>query len=252
LVYGAVTLWFLGYPDQAVRAVQDARRLANELSYPFNVARALYFGAFTHLCRREFACVATLAEELLTLSQDQGFTMLVHGATILIGWSLAQQNQLDDGIRHMRAGLAGWKSTQALSHYPYHLGLMAEAVGRAGRVREGLDSLDEAMAISTSTAERFYEAELHRLRGDLLMREPHLSAGGSSAEECFQNAIAVAVNQEAKSLELRAQVSLARFWKLQGNLPKSRDSLAQVRDWFHEGRELADLREADALLAEMG
>jgi len=129
---------------------------------------------------------------------------------------------------------------------------MAEAAGRAGRVREGLDALDEAMAISTSTAERFYEAELHRLRGDLLLREPHLSSGGSSAEECFQKAITVAVEQQAKSLELRAQVSLARLRKRQGNLSMSRDSLAQVRDWFDEGQDLADLREADAVLAEMG
>jgi serine/threonine protein kinase/predicted ATPase len=252
LVYGALTLWFLGYPDQAVRAVDAARRLANELAYPFNVARVLYFGAFTYLCRREHARVAQLAEELLTLSQDQGFTMLVHGATILHGWSLVQQNQLDEGIGYMREGLAGWKSTQALSHYPYHLGLMAEAVGRAGRVREGLDVLDEAMAISSETGERFYEAELVRLRGELLARESELSGGNTSAEECFQKAIAVAIEQRAKSLELRAHVSLARLRKVQGGLSRCRDSLAQLRHSFNEGRELPDLREADALLAEMG
>src|SRR5262249_2976722 len=165
LVYGAATLWHLGFPDQAVRLVEASRALAEQLGNPFNVARALYLGAFTHLCPRDAARVQELAAALLELCCEHGFAMLVAGAGILHGWSLTEQGRLDEGIGQLREGLAGWQATGALSHRPYHLALLAEALGRAGRAKEGLSALDEALALSSATGERFWEAELHRLQG---------------------------------------------------------------------------------------
>src|SRR5262249_18531514 len=116
LTYGAVTLWCLGYADQALGSIQAARRLAKELSHPFNVARLLYFAAFLHLCRREHLETQDLALELMTLCYEQGFALLAQGAMFLHGWSRAEQGQVREGIEQMRQALAGWKATGALSH----------------------------------------------------------------------------------------------------------------------------------------
>jgi predicted ATPase len=244
LAYGAATLWHLGYPEQAIRAVQASRSLAEELSNPFNVAQALYYGAFTHQCRREPRHVEEFAGELLEVCREQGFALLLAGAMILRGWSLAGRGQTDEGIGQMRQGLADWQATGAVSHRPYHLALLAEALARDGRVRDGLDTLAEALALSTASGERFAEAELYRLRGDLLR------AGGEAvaAEASFRQALDVAHAQQGKALELRAALSLGRLYREQGRQTEARTLLAQTYGWFTEGFDTPDLREAKALL----
>jgi predicted ATPase len=251
LAYGAVTLWHLGYPDQAIQAVEEARQTARILSYPFNVARALYFGAFTHLCRREAERAEDLAKALLHLSTDQGFAMHVHGAEILIGWSMTQRGDWDDGIRQMQQGLQGWKSTQAMSHYAFHLAHLAEAFSRTGRVHEGLAAIDEALSISSATGERFCEAELHRIRGELLLlaRPPELRNALAEAE--FRRALAIAGNQSAKSMELRAAVSLARQ-TLRTRRPLDAPAiLNRVYESFTEGWDTPDLLDARQLIEQL-
>jgi predicted ATPase len=248
-LYGAVALWCLGYPDQALRSARSARRLAEELSHPFNVARALYFGAFIHLCRREAGPTQELAVTLMELSDDQGFALLRQGSMILHGWSLAEQGRAADGISQMRQGLAGWQATGALSHRPYQLALLAEALAREGQVGEGLAALDEALALSTTSGERFLEAELHRLRGELLRRGAAAAAPApDEAEACFHRALALARYQQARSLELRAAMSLTRLYQGQGRPAEARSVLAGCYDCFTEGLDTPDLREAGALL----
>jgi hypothetical protein len=132
-VYGAVTRWGLGYPDQALRSAQAARALADELSNPFDVARALYFGALTRLCRREPGPTQELAAALTELTREYGYAMLAAGAMILHGWCLAEQEQPAEGIDWMRRGLADWRATGAVSHRPYQLALLARALARSGR-----------------------------------------------------------------------------------------------------------------------
>jgi predicted ATPase len=252
LAYGAVTLWCLGHPDQALRSVQAARRRADELSNPFDLARALYFGAFTHLCRREARLTGELAEALTAVSSEQGFALLRHGGLILHGWSLAEQGCAGDGISCMRQGLAGWQATGALSHRPYHLALLAEALARDGQPRDGLTALAEALALCTASGERFLEAELHRLRGELLLAgaEEGPSAWGA-AEACFRQALDVAAAQQAKSLELRAVTSLGRLYRQQGRQAEARHLLTETHGWFTEGFDLPDLEEAKALLEQL-
>jgi predicted ATPase len=251
LAYGAVTLWCLGYPDQALRSAEAARRMAEGLSNPFDVARALYFGAFTRLCRRETEATQELARALAELSDDQGFTMLQQGATALQGWALAAQGRPEEGIDRMRRGLAGWQATGALSHRPYQLALLAEALAREGRSAEGLAGLAEALALTAATGERFLEAELHRLRGELLAGAGAGPAAWGEAESCFRQALDVARSRQARSLELRAATSLARLYRRLGRGAEARPLLAEVYGWFTEGLETPDPREAKALLEQL-
>jgi predicted ATPase len=252
LGYGAVTLWHLGYPEQAQRSVQAARRLAEELSHPFNVAQALYYGAFTHLCCREVRRAQDLAGSLMELCREQGFALLFAGAMILHGWSLTEQGQLGEGISQMRQGLSGWLVTGALSHRPCHLALLAEALGRQGRAQQGLTDLAEALALSRATGECFWEAELHRLEGELMLGRAEVEPPGRSAvEACFRQALDVARRQRAKSLELRAVMSLSRLYQKLGRPAEARPLLAETYGWFTEGFGTPDLREAKGLLEEV-
>jgi predicted ATPase len=248
LVYGAATLWHLGYPEQALRSVQAFRSLAAGMSNAFDVAQALYYGAFVHLCRRETVPTQELAAALMDLCREQGFALLLAGGMILHGWSRTAQGQMEEGLRQMRQGLADWQATGALSHRPYHLSLLAEALGRDGQVQEGLTALAEAQAICTSTGERFHEAELHRLRGELLLKQ---AVGGhgvaleqGEAEACFRRAVALARQQRARPLELRAAVSLCRLYQSQGRGAEARPLLAESYSWFTEGFDTPDLQEA--------
>jgi predicted ATPase len=201
------------------------------------------------LCRREAERTRELAEALMELSGEQGFELLGHGGMILHGWSLAEQGRAAEGIGRMRQGLAGWQATGALSHRPYHLALLAEALARDGQVADGLTALAEALTLCTATGERFLEAELHRLRGELLLggAEAGPSAWGA-AESCFRQALEVARAQQAKSLELRAAMSLGRLYRQQGRPAETRQLLADTYGWFTEGFALPDLQEAKALL----
>jgi predicted ATPase len=249
LVYGAATLWHLGYPDQAVRSINAARSLADDLAHPFNVAQALYYGAFTHLCRREAGQVQELAGALMALCDEQGFALLLAGGLVLNGWSLADQGQTEEGIKQMRQGLAAWQATGALSHRPSHLALLAETLGREGRVEEGLAALAEALALASSTGERFWEAEFQRLRGELLLRrakaEPHVQ---DEVKACFRASLRVARRQRAKSFELRTAVSWSRLNQPESWSAKAQSLLAETYGWFTEGLDTRDLREARALL----
>jgi predicted ATPase len=248
-----VTLWALGHPDQALQSIRRARELARELANPFDVARALYFGAFTHLCRREVKITRELATELMALTRNQGFAMLSAGGMILHGWALAVEDDLDEGIRQMRQGLQDWHATGALSHRAYQLALLAEALGRKGRVPEALQTSTEALDLASSTGERFLEAELHRLRGEILLRGGEgARSEPSGAEDCFRRALAVARSQECRSLELRAALSLSRLALLQSDRSEASELLTRVSGWFTEGFDTPDLREARSLLLELG
>jgi predicted ATPase len=253
LTYGAVTLWALGHPDQALQSIRRAREMAAELSNQFDVARALYFGALTHLCRRDVKLTRELATELMDLCDDQGFAMLSAGGMILHGWALAVEEDLDEGIRQMRQGLQDWQATGALSHRAYQLALLAEALGRKGQVPEALRTSTEALDLASSTGERFLEAELHRLRGEIFLRGGEDGeAEPSGAEACFRRSLAVARAQECRSLELRTALSLGRLALRRPDHAEAAELLARTYGWFTEGFDTLDLQEARSLLLELG
>jgi predicted ATPase len=248
LAYGAITLWCQGYPDRADEWAKSAQALAYETGHAFNLARALYFRAMVCLLRREAASVGAVAAVLGDLSRDQSYSMVLAGSTVLRGWCLAQSDRADEGIAVMQQGLADWQATGAVSHRPYHLGLLGEALARFGRAAEGIAAIDEALALAMATGERFLEADLHRLRGDaLLASDPDDGAAWSAAYPCFRQAIELAHRQGARMLELRASVSWARLDRRRGPADEATRTLRDILAGFTEGFATHDLAEAKVL-----
>jgi len=249
LSFGAWALWYLGYPDQALRRIHDALTLAQELSHPFSLAFALAFAAWLHQLRREGQAVQEPVGAVIALSTDQGFPFWVAWGTILRGWALAEQGQSAEGIAQMCQGIAAWRATGAELQRPYYLALLAEAYGKAGQADEGLRVLAEALTAVYTTGERQHEAEIYRLKGELLLKQD--VPDEQEAESCLRQAVDVAHQQQAKSFELRAAMSLSRLWQQQGKHAEARQLLEPIYGWFTEGFDTIDLQEARALLEEL-
>ena len=275
LSYAAWTLWHLGYGDQALTVSHDALTLADKLVPPFSQAFALSFAAWFHLFRREGDLAREQAQAAIDLSIEQGFPYWLAMGTILHGWALIEQSQGEEGIMQMRQGLAAYLAGGAELGRPLFLSLLAETYGKAGQIDEGLTVLTEALALVNRTGERSSEAELYRLAGELSLQtnEPENRRAGetekkkespsfadspiprfpvSSPEACFLKAIEVAQKQQAKSLELRAVMSLVRLWQQQGKTTEAHERLSEIYNWFTEGFNTKDLQEAKALLEELG
>jgi predicted ATPase len=256
--YAGVTLWLLGYPEQAVQRSREALILAQELKHSYSLATALAFAAWVHHFRREGQLTQERADAGIALSTERGFKVLVAQGTIFRGWAMAQRSaapgtgqiQVEEGIAQMQQGLAAWRATGAKVFRPYGLALLADAHAQVGEIEEGLTLLGEAMAVANDTGERRWEAELHRLKGELLLSRS--AEHDAEAETCFHRALDVARRQEARSWELRAAMSQSRLLQRQGKQQEARELLAPVYGWFTEGFETADLQEAKVLLAELG
>lgn len=246
----AWVLWALGYPEQALQSSDEAFTLAKELSHPFYLAFALNQRARVYQFRREVQGTREQAEASVRLATAHGFAQQVAAATFLRGWALTQQGQHEQGMTEMHQGLAAYRATGAEHQLTYFLALMAEGYERGGQREEGLTLLAAALALADKNGERVAEAELYRLKGELLLqRSPD---NQPEAESCFHQAIAIAQNQSAKSWELRAATSLARLWQSQDKRQDAYNLLAPVYNWFTEGFDTADLIDAKALLNELG
>ncbi len=248
LSHAARSLWPLGYPVRALQKNQEALTLAQEVSHPASLAYAHAFAAMLHQLRQEGPAVQAQAETAIAISHEQGFAQTWACGMILRGWALADQGQAEQGLADMRQGLASWRRVAQLAQ-PYWLALLAEAYRNGGQLMEGLTALEQALALVEQNDERYYEAELHRLKGELLLRQAVPDEAG--AETCSRQALEVARRQQAKSLELRAAMSLSRLWQRQGKRAEAYELLAPIYGWFTEGFDTADLQEAKALLDEL-
>jgi adenylate cyclase len=251
LAFGAVTLWLLGYPDQAVEYSREAVALGGQLGHPTTHALALYFAAMLWQYCREAPAVRQCAEATAAIANEHGLSLWRANGLIMRGWAVAEQGAWADGIMQIRQGLTAWVATGAETHRTYFLGLLAEALGRGGLIEEGLGVLSDALTFVNGTGTAFFAAELHRLRGEFLLRQEPTESACREAEACFRRALAVARSQQAKSLELRAAMSLTRLYRRQGRPEEARPVLAACYDWFTEGFETADLRAAKTLLDEL-
>jgi predicted ATPase len=248
--FAARTLWYQGYPEQGLARSQAALILAQQSPHPFSLGHALYAATTFHHCRREVQLTQERADALISLATDQGFPQWQAGGALLRGWTLVQQGQVNEGIAQMHESLRAFRTTGAEISRPYYLALLAEAYGMRGQPEAGLTALTEARTLAETTGERWYHAELWRLQGELLLQGSAEQA--PAAATCFQHAMAIAHNQQAKSLELRASTSLARLWQQQGKRREAAALLAPIYGWFTEGFETADLQEAKGLLEELG
>jgi predicted ATPase/class 3 adenylate cyclase len=245
-IYAACTLWLLGYPEQARARVHEALALAHELSHPFSLAFARCFAAFVSQFRRDVPAVHAHAEATVALSTEQGFTQWAVQGTILRRWELAMQGQGEEEIAQVRQGIAAYRATGAAVFVPYFYTWLADVSAHLGHVEEGLQALAGAHTLVEQQEERWWEAEVARLRGVLLLRQK--GTPQAEAEACFQQALDVARHQEAKALELRAATNLSRLWQQQGRWADAHELLAPIYGWFTEGFDTADLQEAKALL----
>jgi TOMM system kinase/cyclase fusion protein len=246
LSYAAQTLWLLGAPDQALQRSREALTLAQEVAHPLSLAYALFFAAWLHQLRREESLAQARVEAVISLAAEHGFVHWGALGTILQGAVRATQGQGEEGIAQIRQGLGVFQATGARGVVSLLLALLAEAYGQDGQAEEGLRVLAEALAIVEHTGERRHEAELYRLKGELLLTRSTDHA--AEAEACFRRALDVARRQQAKSWELRAAMSLARLWQRQSKRAEAYALLAPIYGWFTEGFDTADLQEAKALL----
>jgi predicted ATPase len=267
------SLFVLGYPDQALQKVPEALTLARELAHANSMGSAAFFATVVHIFRREPEEAREHAEALIALATEQGLPVWLAVGTIARGYALVMQSEAAAGIGQIRQGLATYRASEAKEGQTSILALLAEAYGHAGQVEEGLTVLAEALECVDRTGERFHEAELYRLRGELTLAQKSRRVGiahqsvsiaeavtvgcahpteESEAEACFLRAIEIAQKQQAKSLELRATMSLARLWQTQGKHSEAHRRLSEIYNWFTEGFDTKDLQEAKGLVEELG
>ncbi len=245
MCHAAWCQWMLGYADQALKRSREAIALARQLSDPTGLARAHFLVGQFHQFRRDGAEALEHAEALQRLAAEQGLPFYLAAGSILLGWSLAKQGQAVAGLAQIRQGLAAW-STRTLCSRNQFRSVLAEVCGKGGKAEEGLAVLAEALHGVEDTGNCFCESELHRLRGEFLLALAPKSP--TAAEAGFRQAIASARRQKARSLELRAVLSLSRLYHRQGKKAEARQILVEIYDWFTEGFDTADLQEARALL----
>jgi class 3 adenylate cyclase/predicted ATPase len=237
--------WFLGYPDQALGRNQEALALARQSPHPYSLATALHLASTLHVWRREAQLVQELAEATIVLSREHGFIRWLGGGLIRKGWAVATLGSAEEGIAQIRQGIATWREIGTKQAELQHLAMLAEAYKTGGQIEAGFSALAEALAIMHTSEERYYEAEVYRLRGELLLEE---GKKFKAAEESFLQALAVARQQGAKSLELRAVMSLCRLWQKRDMRAQAHQMLTEIYRWFTEGFNTLDLQEAKALL----
>jgi class 3 adenylate cyclase/predicted ATPase len=249
LEYAAFTLWFLGYPDQALKRCNEGLALAQRLSDPLSLALAQLGVGLVHRNRGEVLAVQDHSKALMALSAEHGLIRHSVFGSVLRGWALVQQGCNEEGIALIEEGLASRTIGDELNR-PALLVLLAEAYRKTSRLNDGLNALREALAVADELEVHHVEAESHRLRGELLLEQN--SSHMPEARICFQRAIEVARQQGAKSPELRSTTSLARLLAQQGCNDEARAMLATIYGWFTEGFDTADLKDAKALLDELG
>jgi predicted ATPase len=246
---GAWALWSLGYPDQGLMRVDEAVTIAQQLAHPFSLKFSLIAAALFHQLRREARFTQEHTAPAMRLATDQGFPYWMAFGTILHGWALAHQGQAQAGIEQIHQGLVAFRATGAEMLRPHFLALLAEVYGIMGQPEAGLTALAEALRLTDATSVHWYESELYRLQGILLI---NLSSDNqSAAETSFHQAMTIAQNQSTKAWELRAATSLARLWQQQGKRQEAHNLLAPVYRWFTEGFDTLDLQGAKALLEEL-
>jgi class 3 adenylate cyclase/predicted ATPase len=245
-ILAAWALWCLGSPDQGAARNDAAVTLVQQSAHSFSLEFVLNAATIFSQFRHEVRCTQERAEAAIHLATAQGFPYWRARGAMLRGWALVHQGQAQEGIEQITQGLRAHRATGAELLRSYFLALLAEAHGIMGQPAAGLTALAEALTLAETTGERWYEPELYRLKGELLLQQ-HLD-NQADADTCFQQAITIAQNQQAKSWELRATTSLARLWQSQGKRDEARQVLGDVYGWFTEGFDTADLLEAKALL----
>ena len=249
LSYRSLALWLLGYPDAALEDAERALREGRDIAQAVTLMNALTLASITHILCGNFATASAQADEASALADQKGsFFWNVVGA-LAKGYVLAATGKASDAVQTLTTGLAAWRSTGTILRIPTSLFYLARAEAELRQFDAAWCSISEAMTAVETTNERWFEADILRMAGEIALKSP--DADAVKAETYFDRALAVARPQQAKSWELRASMSLARLWRDQGKTQQARELLAPVYGWFTEGFDTRDLKEAKALLEEL-
>jgi predicted ATPase len=251
LSYRPLALWLLGYPQAALRDTDDALKNAREMGQAATLMFALAYAApLTFLWSGDYVAAATAIEEVIALSDEKGALIWNVYGKLNQGWLFVLTGRAAEAVQIISAGITAWRSTGSTSWEPIYLSFSARAYAELGQLDDAWRCIGEAMTAVKTSKERLWEAEIHRMAGEIarLSSEPDLA----KAEAYFERALAIARVQRAKSWELRAAMSMARLWRDQGKPQQARELLAPVYGWFTEGFSTRDLQEAKALLLELG
>jgi tetratricopeptide (TPR) repeat protein len=241
-------LWFLGYPDRSLESINIATAIAHSGTKTM-MADVHGYAAYTFELRREPDQMRARAEARLAMSTESGYAAGRALSEIYLGWADTQSGDLDGGIVRMKQHLSELRAAGFEIAAPYHLALIATALGKACRFDEALRTIDESFPIIEKTGQRHHEAEVHRLKGELLLSQS--ASNATQAEQSFRTAIEIARLQHAKSWELRATTSLARLTAKQRKRDKAGTMLAEIYGWFTEGFDTPDLKDAKSLLDDL-
>lgn len=249
--YAAPLVWCLGYPEQALAQLDASQKMGEERRHPFSQVVSLHFGGILYQQRRETEKVDRYATELSAICKEHGFSVWAPTGKIMKGWAL-QQNSYEpheEGLALIREGIAEWEANRSRVLLPVYLGMLADAYGQGGKPQEGLQTIEAAFEAAAESGERTNEAELNRLKGELLLKLGATEQDRySEAEECFEKSLSIARHQEAKSWELRTAVSLSKLMMAQNRHDDASSLLKPTYEWFTEGFDTVDLTEACELL----
>jgi len=248
-VYLSWALWHCGWPAQSVRTGDRALEYCRQLGHAHTLAYALWHTAMVAILARRIAAIEAYSDECVALAHEHGFAQWIAFGPIFKGWVAASKGDVATRIQRIREGLAASEATGAGGFKPIYLGLLAEVLARAGKIHEAIASIDEGLAISAAFGQKGTDAELHRLRSELVWQSPHPDPG--QPEGSFRVALAIAREQGTRGYELRAATTLARMLADQRRIAEARDLLAPIYGWFTEGYDMPDLKEAKALLDEL-
>jgi class 3 adenylate cyclase/predicted ATPase len=249
LCFRSLALWMLGYPEGGLRDAQDALKDAAEIDHVATLMLALFHVSFFHLLRRDCVKAGRLAEQLLTLTTEKGSAFWRSNGTIVRGCALALSNQPEDAVQLITSGIGAFQLTGARVWLPIYLAFLAKARAELGQFEDARRSIDQAMTAAEATKEKWCEAEIHRIAGEIALMPPMPDT--ARATTCFQRALDIARAQHARSWELRAATSLARLWKNERGRADAYNLLAPIFGRFTEGFDTLDLLEAQTLLAEL-
>jgi predicted ATPase len=246
LGYRSQTLWLLGYPEAALRDTAQALKDAREIGQATTLMFALSYGFVTHLSSGNYAAASALADELVAFADEKGALFWKAAGMMNQGLVLAGTGRASEAIELLTPGLAAFRATGATIWIQMYLLYLARAHAEGGQFEAAWRCIGEAMTAVETTKEKWCEAEIHRTAGEIELTSPERDPAKAQAH--FERAIAVSRAQKAKSWELRAATSLARLWGDQGKWHQARDFLSPIYDWFTEGFETLDLKEAKSLL----
>ena len=249
LSYRSWALWLLGFPEAAGRDAEQALTEAREIGQAATLMYALFHTSFTHICCGNYAAASAEANELVPLADERGSLFWGSLGMVVQGCVLALTGKASDAVHVIDSGIIARRSTAATALVPFCLSYLAGAHAELDHFDDARDCIREAMTQVETTKESWFEAEIKRMAGEIELSSPNPDA--TKAEEYFEDALAVARQQQAKSWELRAAVSMARLWYDQGKRQQAHDLLAPVYGWFTEGFDTVDLKEAKSLLEQL-